>query len=84
MPHVECCNSAAAVLHNQLYVVGGCWEEGQQDNIHGFGAFALMAGCVAPTFPNVWHSTHGNTNMMVPWKAIGEQYSQDLQDGTMN
>ena len=37
MPHVECCNSAAAVLHNQLYVVGGCWEEGQQENIHGFG-----------------------------------------------
>jgi len=34
---VECCNFGASVLHNLLYVVGGCWNQGLQENIHPFG-----------------------------------------------
>ena len=37
VPHVECCNFGASVLHNLLYVVGGCWNQGLQENIHPFG-----------------------------------------------
>jgi len=37
VPHVECCNVGVAVLHNQLYVVGGCFNQGLQENIHPFG-----------------------------------------------
>lgn len=37
VPHVESCNSGVAVLHNQLYIVGGCFNQGLQENIHPFG-----------------------------------------------
>ena len=37
VPHVECCNFGVAVLHNLLYVVGGCFNQGLQENIHPFG-----------------------------------------------
>jgi len=37
VPHVECCNVGVAVLHNQLYVVGGCFNQGLQENIHPYG-----------------------------------------------
>jgi len=37
VPHVECCNFGVAVLHNQLYIVGGCFNQGLQENIHPFG-----------------------------------------------
>ena len=37
VPHVECCNFGAAVLHNLLYIVGGCFNQGLQENIHPFG-----------------------------------------------
>eukprot|EP00092_Neocalanus_flemingeri_P004041 GFUD01004350.1.p1 GENE.GFUD01004350.1~~GFUD01004350.1.p1 ORF type:complete len:633 (+),score=147.40 GFUD01004350.1:208-2106(+) len=37
VPHIECCNFGVAVLHNQLYIVGGCFNQGLQENIHPFG-----------------------------------------------
>ena len=37
IPHIESCNFGVAVLHNQLYVVGGCFNQGLQENIHPFG-----------------------------------------------
>jgi len=37
VPHVESCNSGVAVLHNLLYIVGGCFNQGLQENIHPFG-----------------------------------------------
>ena len=37
IPHVECCNFGCAVLQNQLYVVGGCFNQDLQENIHPFG-----------------------------------------------
>lgn len=37
IPHVESCNFGCAVLHNQLYIVGGCYNQDQQENIHPFG-----------------------------------------------
>ena len=37
IPHVECCNFGAAVLHNNLYIIGGCFNQGLQENIHPFG-----------------------------------------------
>jgi len=40
VPHVECCNFGAAVLHNLLYVVGGAFNQVGgclQENIHPFG-----------------------------------------------
>jgi kelch-like protein 26 len=30
VPHVESCNFGCAVLHNQLYIVGGCFNQGLQ------------------------------------------------------
>jgi kelch-like protein 26 len=35
VPHVESCNFGCAVLHNQLYIVGGCFNQGLQ--VHVFG-----------------------------------------------
>ena len=26
VPHIECCNFGVAVLHNQLYILGGCFR----------------------------------------------------------
>ena len=37
VPHVECCNFGSAVLKNLLYVVGGCYNQGLEENIHPFG-----------------------------------------------
>lgn len=37
IPHVEQCNFGMAVLDNQLYVVGGCFNQCLQENIHPFG-----------------------------------------------
>jgi len=37
IPHVECCNFGVAVLHNELYVVGGCFNQELQENVHPFG-----------------------------------------------
>ena len=37
IPHVEQCNFGTAVLGNQLYVVGGCFNQSLQENIHPFG-----------------------------------------------
>uniref|UniRef100_A0A0A9ZET0 Kelch-like protein diablo n=1 Tax=Lygus hesperus TaxID=30085 RepID=A0A0A9ZET0_LYGHE len=37
IPHVEQCNFGTAVLHNDLYVVGGCFNQSLQENIHPFG-----------------------------------------------
>ena len=37
VPHVECCNFGTAVVHNMLYVVGGAFNQGLQENIHPFG-----------------------------------------------
>src|SRR5258705_8617282 len=37
IPHVEQCNFGTAVLNNELYVVGGCFNQSLQENIHPFG-----------------------------------------------
>uniref|UniRef100_A0A0P4WFA8 Kelch-like protein diablo n=1 Tax=Scylla olivacea TaxID=85551 RepID=A0A0P4WFA8_SCYOL len=37
IPHVEQCNYGTAVLANQLYVIGGCFNQALQENIHPFG-----------------------------------------------
>lgn len=37
IPHVEQCNFGTAVLNNELYVVGGCFNQFLQENIHPFG-----------------------------------------------
>ncbi|XP_049790542.1 kelch-like protein 26 isoform X3 [Schistocerca nitens] len=37
IPHVEQCNYGTAVLDNELYVVGGCFNQSLQENIHPFG-----------------------------------------------
>nr|CAH7725527.1 unnamed protein product [Callosobruchus chinensis]CAH7747782.1 unnamed protein product [Callosobruchus chinensis] len=37
IPHVEQCNFGTAVLNNELYVVGGCFNQALQENIHPFG-----------------------------------------------
>jgi kelch-like protein 26 len=37
IPHVEQCNFGTAVLDNELYVVGGCFNQSLQENIHPFG-----------------------------------------------
>ncbi|KAK3872770.1 hypothetical protein Pcinc_022165 [Petrolisthes cinctipes] len=37
IPHVEQCNYGTAVLNNHLYVVGGCFNQALQENIHPFG-----------------------------------------------
>ncbi|CAL8135367.1 unnamed protein product [Orchesella dallaii] len=44
IPHVEQCNFGMAVLNNQLYVVGGCFNQCLQENIHPFGF------CYNPSF----------------------------------
>ena len=36
IPHVEQCNFGTAVLNNQLYVVGGCFNQSLQEHIHPF------------------------------------------------
>lgn len=37
IPHVEQCNYGTAVLGNELYVVGGCYNVLLEENIHPFG-----------------------------------------------
>ncbi|XP_070001446.1 kelch-like protein 26 [Penaeus vannamei] len=37
IPHVEQCNYGTAVLNNELYVIGGCFNQSLQENIHPFG-----------------------------------------------
>ena len=38
VPHVEQCNFGVSVVNNKLYVVGGCYNDDQMEEIaHGFG-----------------------------------------------
>ena len=37
IPHVECCNYGCAVARNELFVVGGCFNQSLQEHIHPFG-----------------------------------------------
>ena len=38
VPHVECSNFGTAVLKNELYVIGGCFNQSlQEEHIHPFG-----------------------------------------------
>jgi N-acetylneuraminic acid mutarotase len=37
IPHVEQCDFGIAVLNNELYVVGGCFNQSLQEHIHPFG-----------------------------------------------
>nr|XP_023026601.1 kelch-like protein 26 [Leptinotarsa decemlineata] len=37
IPHVEQCNFGTAVLNNELFIVGGCFNQSLQENIHPFG-----------------------------------------------
>ena len=44
--------------------------------------FCLMVGCVAPTHPAAWHSTHGSSNYTVPWSEL-PQFNLDIQAGLL-
>lgn len=37
IPHLEQCNYGTAVLNNELYVIGGCFNQSLQENMHPFG-----------------------------------------------
>ncbi len=39
VPHVESCNFGCAVLRNELFVVGGCFNQSlqEEEHIHPFG-----------------------------------------------
>lgn len=37
IPHVEQCNYGTVVFNNELYIVGGCFNQSLQENIHPFG-----------------------------------------------
>ncbi|RWS04368.1 kelch-like protein 26 [Dinothrombium tinctorium] len=37
VPHVEQCNFGVAVLYNELFVVGGCFNQSLEENVHPFG-----------------------------------------------
>lgn len=37
IPHIEQCNYGTAILANELYVVGGCYNDGPKEFIHNFG-----------------------------------------------
>ena len=37
IPHVECCNFGIVTLANELFVVGGCFNQSLQEHIHPFG-----------------------------------------------
>ena len=37
IPHVEQCDYGIAVCNNQLYVVGGCFNQSLQEHIHAYG-----------------------------------------------
>lgn len=37
IPHVDQCNFGTTVLNNELYVVGGCFNQSLQENVHPFG-----------------------------------------------
>ncbi|KAK9890689.1 hypothetical protein WA026_012041 [Henosepilachna vigintioctopunctata] len=37
IPHVEQCNFGTAVLNNDLFIIGGCFNQDMQENVHPFG-----------------------------------------------
>lgn len=37
VPHVDQCNFGLAVYENQLFVIGGCFNQSLQENVHPFG-----------------------------------------------
>lgn len=49
IPHVEQCNFGAVVHNNELYIVGGCFNQSLQENVHPFG-FKYSPLC------NKWHT----------------------------
>lgn len=49
IPHVEQCNFGSVVYNNELYIVGGCFNQSLQENVHPFG-FKYIPVC------NKWHT----------------------------
>lgn len=49
IPHVEQCNFGSVVHNNELYIVGGCFNQSLQENVHPFG-FKYTPLC------NKWHT----------------------------
>ncbi|CAG2121963.1 unnamed protein product, partial [Medioppia subpectinata] len=37
IPHVEQCNFGSVVHKNQLYVIGGCFNQSLEEDVHPFG-----------------------------------------------
>lgn len=37
IPHVEQCGFGAVVLNNELYVIGGCFNQSMEETVHPFG-----------------------------------------------
>lgn len=37
IPHVEQCNFGTAVVNNDLFIIGGCFNQNMQENVHPFG-----------------------------------------------
>lgn len=56
IPHVEQCNFGTAVLGNELYVVGGCFNQSlHQENVHPFGfRYNALAGEWSTMAPMRW------------------------------
>lgn len=56
IPHVEQCNFGTAVLGNELYVVGGCFNQSlHQENVHPFGfRYNALTGKWSTMAPMRW------------------------------
>lgn len=45
IPHIEQCNFGLAVLENNLYVVGGCFNQQMQEDTHSYGFRFMPKDC---------------------------------------
>nr|CAI5833907.1 unnamed protein product [Callosobruchus analis] len=69
IPHVEQCNFGTAVFNNELYVVGGCFNQALQENIHPFG-FKYSPGF------NKWYT-------IAPMKTERCRFTLTVLDGSL-
>ncbi|XP_044755290.1 kelch-like protein 26 [Coccinella septempunctata] len=69
IPHVEQCNFGTAVLNNDLFVIGGCFNQFMQENVHPFGF--------------KYNTLHNKWTTLSPMKVERCRFSLNVVEGKM-
>lgn len=89
IPHIDQCNYGTAVLENELYVIGGCYNVCLKEYIHPFGfRYNAIANKWATIKPMQQDRCRFSLNALGQWLyavgGVSEHEDEDLSDADAN